>query len=114
MWAKQMKTWATFRCGRTAQPIWMAICWTILIPVCRACQLFLLRQTAFRKGSSAGMPKAWATTEKALAVVFLTYLHRHARLMRHGPTGLTAPGTARGTRQEVQRAQDTDRWRHNR
>lgn len=65
----------TFRCGRTAQPIWMAICCTILIPVCRACQLFLLMQTALRKGSSAGMPSACATTEKALAVVFLTYLH---------------------------------------
>ena len=70
----------TFRCGRTAQPIWMAICWTILIPVCRACQLFLLIQTAFRKGNSAGMPSACATTEKALAVVFRTYLQPQARM----------------------------------
>jgi hypothetical protein len=30
--------------------------------VWRACQLFLLRHTAFRKGSSAGMPSALATT----------------------------------------------------
>ena len=42
-------------------------------PVCLACQLFLLLQTAFKKGKSAGIPKAEATTAKARAVVFLTY-----------------------------------------
>ena len=51
----------------------MAICCTILMPVCRACQDFLLLHTALRKGSSEGMPRADATTAKALAVVFLTY-----------------------------------------
>jgi hypothetical protein len=39
-----------------------------------ACQLFLLAQTALRKGRSAGMPRAEATTEKARAVVLRTYL----------------------------------------
>jgi hypothetical protein len=43
----------------------MAICWTILIPVCLACQLFLLLHTAFKKGNREGMPKAEATTAKA-------------------------------------------------
>ena len=52
----------------------MAICCTILMPVCRACQLFLLWHTAFRKGSSAGMPSADATTLNARAVVLRTYL----------------------------------------
>jgi hypothetical protein len=37
------------------------------------CQDFLDWHTAFRKGSSAGMPSADATTEKARAVVFRTY-----------------------------------------
>ena len=55
-----------FRWGSTAHPIRMAICWTIFIPVCLACQDFLLRQTALRKGSSDGMPSADATTAKAL------------------------------------------------
>lgn len=59
----------------------MAICWTILMPVWRACQLFLLMQTAFKKGSSAGMPSACATTENALAVVFLTYLHTQYEML---------------------------------
>lgn len=56
-----------------AQPIKMAICCTILIPVCLACQDFLLRQTAFKNGSSEGIPRADATTANALAVVFRTY-----------------------------------------
>lgn len=51
----------------------MAICCTILMPVCLACQDFLLLHTALRKGSSEGIPRAEATTAKALAVVFLTY-----------------------------------------
>lgn len=50
------------RCGSTAQPIRMAICCTILMPVWRACQLFFDWHTALRKGSSAGMPSAEATT----------------------------------------------------
>ena len=54
----------------------MAICWTILMPVCLACQLFLLLQTALRKGSRAGMPSAEATTANARAVVLRTYLKR--------------------------------------
>jgi len=44
----------------------------ILIPVCLAYHDFLDLQTAFRKGKSAGIPRADATTAKALAVVFLT------------------------------------------
>jgi hypothetical protein len=44
----------------------------IFIPVCRASQLFLLWQTALRKGNKAGIPKAEATTANALEVVFLT------------------------------------------
>ena len=39
------------------------------------CHDFLDWQTALRKGSSAGMPSAEATTEKARAVVLRTYLH---------------------------------------
>lgn len=61
------------RWGRIAQPIRMAICCTILMPVCLACQDFLLLQTAFKKGNREGMPRADATTAKARAVVFLTY-----------------------------------------
>lgn len=61
------------RWGRMAQPIRMAICCTILMPVCRACQDFLLLHTALRKGRREGIPRAEATTAKARAVVFLTY-----------------------------------------
>ena len=61
------------RCGRTAHPIIMAICCTTRIAVCRACQLFLERHTARRKGRIAGMPSADATTDSARAVVFRTY-----------------------------------------
>lgn len=61
------------RWGRMAQPIRMAICCTILMPVCRACHDFLLLHTALRKGRREGMPRAEATTAKARAVVFLTY-----------------------------------------
>ena len=39
----------------------------------QTCQDFLERQTALRKGSREGIPRAEATTAKALAVVFLTY-----------------------------------------
>ena len=66
-----------FRCGRIAQPMRIAICWIILIPVCRACQDFLLRQTAFKNGSSDGIPRAEATTAKARAVVLRTYSSAH-------------------------------------
>ena len=38
----------------------------ILIPVCLACQDFLLRQTALRKGRREGIPRAEATTANAL------------------------------------------------
>ena len=62
-----------FKCGKIAQPIKIAICCTILIPVCRACQDFLLRQTAFKNGRSEGIPRADATTANALAVVLRTY-----------------------------------------
>lgn len=61
------------RWGRMAQPMRMAICWTILMPVWRACHDFLLLHTALRKGKREGIPRADATTAKALAVVFLTY-----------------------------------------
>lgn len=61
------------RCGKIAQPIRIAICCTILMPVCLACQDFLLLHTAFKKGNREGMPRAEATTAKALAVVFRTY-----------------------------------------
>lgn len=79
---------SAFKCGKTAQPMRIAICWTILmpksiriripkirqiLPVCRACQLFLLLQTAFKNGNNAGMPSAEATTANARAVVFRTY-----------------------------------------
>ena len=57
-----------FRCGRMAQPMRIAICCIILMPVCRACHDFLLRQTALRKGSSEGMPRAEATTANALYI----------------------------------------------
>ena len=49
-----------------AQPIKIAICCTILIPVCLACHDFLLLQTAFKKGSNDGIPRAEATTANAL------------------------------------------------
>ncbi len=62
-----------FKWGRTAHPINMAICYTILIPVCRAYQLFLDWQTAFKNGNNEFIPNAEATTAKARAVVFLTY-----------------------------------------
>lgn len=42
------------------------------MPVCLAYQLFLLAHTAFKNGSKASIPKALATTAKALEVVFLT------------------------------------------
>lgn len=45
----------------------------ILIPVCLASQLFLLLQTALRKGNTVFIPRADATTAKAFDVVFLTY-----------------------------------------
>ena len=61
------------RWGKMAQPIRMAICCTIFIPVCLACHDFLLLHTAFKKGSSDGMPRADATTANALAVVLRTY-----------------------------------------
>lgn len=54
------------RWGKMAHPIRIAICCTILIPVCRACHDFLLRQTALRKGSREGIPSAEATTANAL------------------------------------------------
>ena len=50
----------------------MGICCTILTPVCLACHDFLLRHTARRNGSRAGIPRAEATTANARAVVFLT------------------------------------------
>ena len=62
-----------FKCGSIAQPIRMAICCTILIPVCLACQDFLLLHTAFKNGKREGIPRADATTAKALAVVLRTY-----------------------------------------
>ena len=67
------ETEGTLRWGRTATPMRMEICCTIFIPVCLACHDFLLLQTALKKGSRAGIPRALATTENALAVVFLTY-----------------------------------------
>jgi hypothetical protein len=42
------------------------------MPVCLAYQLFLLWQTAFKKGIIDDMPKAEATTANALAVVLRT------------------------------------------
>ena len=54
------------KCGKIAQPIRIAICWTILMPVWRACHDFLLRHTAFKNGSREGIPRADATTAKAL------------------------------------------------
>jgi hypothetical protein len=65
-----------FRCGSTAQPMRIAICCTILIPVCRACHDLRLWHTALRNGSSAGMPRAEATTANARAVVLRTYSSR--------------------------------------
>ena len=62
----------------------MEICCTILMPVWRACQDFLLWHTAFKKGSSAGMPRALATTEKARAVVFRTYSSMLSMSGAHG------------------------------
>ena len=62
-----------FRCGSIAQPISIAICCTIFMPVCLACQDFLLLHTAFRKGRREGIPRAEATTAKARAVVLRTY-----------------------------------------
>ena len=61
------------RCGRMAQPIRIAICCTILMPVCLACHDFLLLHTAFKNGSRDGIPRADATTANALAVVLRTY-----------------------------------------
>ena len=61
-----------FKWGKMEHPIKIAICWIILIPVCLASQLFLLAQTAFKKGRRASIPKALATTANALEVVFLT------------------------------------------
>ena len=61
------------RCGSTEQPSRIEICCTILMPVWRACQLFLDWHTARKKGSSAGTPSADATTENARAVVLRTY-----------------------------------------
>ena len=61
------------RWGSTAQPRRMAICCEILIPVCLACHDFFDWHTALRKGSSAGIPRACATTANALAVVLRTY-----------------------------------------
>ena len=61
------------RWGSTEQPSRIAICCTILMPVCRACHDLRLPQTARRKGASAGTPSADATTEKARAVVLRTY-----------------------------------------
>ena len=77
-WFSSARPWAMMstsavRWGSTAQPDRMAICCTILMPVWRACQLFLLWQTALRKGSRAGMPSALATTLNARAVVLRTY-----------------------------------------
>lgn len=43
------------------------------MPVWRACHDFLLLHTAFKKGSSEGIPRADATTAKARAVVLRTY-----------------------------------------
>lgn len=43
------------------------------LPVCLACQDFLLLHTAFKNGNKDGMPKAEATTANALAVVLRTY-----------------------------------------
>ncbi len=60
------------RWGNIEQPIKIAICWIILIPVCRAYQLFLLVHTAFKNGKSDPTPNALATTAKALDVAFLT------------------------------------------
>ena len=69
-------------CGSTAQPISCAICATIRTPVWRASQLFLLLQTAQRKGRSGGMPSAEATTEKARAVTVRTLLSALSRSLR--------------------------------
>lgn len=55
-----------FKWGKIAHPIKIAICCTILIPVCRACHDFLLLQTAFKKGNREGIPNAEATTANAL------------------------------------------------
>ena len=79
---KNTKETSTLRWGRMAQPSRMEICCTILMPVCRACQLFLLWQTALRKGRSAGMPRAEATTLKARAVVLRTYLANQIESVR--------------------------------
>uniref|UniRef100_A0A1A9UHZ7 Uncharacterized protein n=1 Tax=Glossina austeni TaxID=7395 RepID=A0A1A9UHZ7_GLOAU len=62
-----------FKCGRIAQPIRIAICCTILIPVWRACQDFFDLQTALRNGNNDGIPRAEATTANARAVVLRTY-----------------------------------------
>lgn len=43
------------------------------MPVCLACQDFLLLHTALRKGNKEGIPRAEATTAKARAVVLRTY-----------------------------------------
>ena len=54
----------------------------ILMPVCRAIQLFLLLHTARRNGSIAGMPSALATTENARAVMLRTYSSCESRSSR--------------------------------
>ena len=46
---------------------------TLYVGAARTCQDFFDRQTALRKGSSAGTPSADATTENARAVVLRTY-----------------------------------------
>lgn len=67
-----MVSTSCFRYGKTEHPIKIAICWTILTPVCLAYQLFLLEHTAFKKGKIVPIPNALATTANALDVVFLT------------------------------------------
>lgn len=51
----------------------IVICWMIQIPVCQAFYDYSLRFTALRKGRRDGILRVEATTEKARAVVFLTY-----------------------------------------
>lgn len=60
-----------FKCGNIAQPMRMAICCTILMPVWRACQDFFDRHTAFKNGRREGIP-----TNKYLVVIryFLKWL----------------------------------------
>lgn len=60
------------RCGRTAQPLRIAICCTMRMPVCRAFHDFFDLVTAPRKGSSAGTPCEAATTAKQRLAVLRT------------------------------------------